>query len=62
MPGHEDVEILDDRRATQVEEVLAAAAVAGTAALPVADVGEGVLDRDAFAQLGPTGGGLLALA
>jgi len=46
LPGHEDVEILDDRGAAEVEQVLAGAAIAGTASLPVADVGEGMLDRD----------------
>jgi len=56
------VEILHDGRATEVDEVLAAAAVAGAAALPVTDVGEGVLDGDAFAEFGPTRRGLLALA
>jgi hypothetical protein len=47
----DDVEVADNGDAAQVEQVLAGAAVAGAAALPVADVGEGVLDCDAFAQL-----------
>ena len=58
----DDVEVVDDGDAAEVEEVLAGSAVAGAAALPVADVGEGVLDRDAFAELRPPGRGLLALA
>jgi hypothetical protein len=45
----DDVEVVDYRDASQVEEVLADAAVAGPAALPVADVGEGVLDLGALA-------------
>jgi len=48
--------------AAQVEQVLAGAQVAGAAALPVPDVGQGVLDGDAFAQLRPPMWGLLALA
>jgi hypothetical protein len=35
----DDVEVVDDGDAAQVEQVLAGTAVAGTAALPVADVG-----------------------
>src|SRR5258708_2146028 len=46
----------------QPEEVLAGAVVAGAADLPVADVGQGVLDLDALAQPGSPGRGLLALA
>ena len=56
------MEVVDDGDAAQVEQVLAGAAVAGAAALPVADVGEGVLDGDAFAQFRASFGGLLALA
>jgi hypothetical protein len=48
----DDVEVVDYGGAAQVEEVLAGAAVAGAAALPVADVGDGVLDLDALAQAG----------
>ena len=47
----DDVEVADDGDAAQVEQVLAGAPVAGAAALPVADVGEGVLDLDALAEL-----------
>jgi hypothetical protein len=52
--GHdvEDVEIVDHGDAAEAEQVLAAAAVAGTAALPTPDVRESVLDCDAFAQHG----------
>ena len=45
----DDVEVVDYGDAAQVEEVLAGAAVAGPAALPVADVGESVLDFGALA-------------
>jgi hypothetical protein len=48
--------------AAQAGQVLAGAAVAGTAALPVPDVGERVLDPGAFAGLCTPSGGLLALA
>ena len=43
------MEVVDDGDAAQVEEVFAGAAVAGAAALPVADVSQGVLDIDALA-------------
>ncbi len=56
------MEVVDDGDAAQVEQVLAGAAVAGAAALPLPDVGEGVLDGDAFAQLRAPLRGLLALA
>src|SRR5438552_12602113 len=62
MTAHEDMEVMDGRRTAEVEEVLGFTAVAGAAALPTADVGQGVLDRDAFAELGAAGGALLALA
>ena len=58
----DDVEVVDDGDPPQVEEVLAGAAVAGAASLPVADVGQGVLDLDTFAQFRPPVRGLLALA
>jgi hypothetical protein len=45
----DDVEVVDHGDAAQVEQVLAGAAVAGVSALPVADVGQGVFDLDAFA-------------
>ncbi len=38
----DDAEIVDDGDASEVEQVLAGAAVAGAAALPVPDVGEKV--------------------
>jgi hypothetical protein len=58
----DDVEVVDDGDAAQVEQVLAGAEVAGAPALPVSDVGQGVLDLDAFAQLGASFRGVLALA
>src|SRR4051812_14542820 len=54
------MEVVDDGGAAQVEQVLAFAAVAGAAALPAADVGEAVLDRDPLAELGAAGRGALA--
>jgi hypothetical protein len=45
----DDVEVVDHGDASEVEQVLSGAAVAGAVALPVADVGEGVFDLDAFA-------------
>src|SRR6185437_8343762 len=48
--------------ATQVEQILAAAAVAGTVALAVVEGGQAVLDRDALAQLGAPLGRLRARA
>jgi hypothetical protein len=57
----DDVEVVDDGDAAQVEQVFAGTGVAGAAALPVADVGERVLDLDTLAELGPPGRGLLAL-
>jgi hypothetical protein len=53
---------MDHGDPAQVEQVLAGAAVAGAAALPVPDVGEDVLDRDAFAELRASVRGLLAAA
>jgi murein endopeptidase len=52
----DELEVANDGGAAQVEQVFADAAVAGAAALPVADVGQGVLDLDAFAQFGAPGG------
>jgi hypothetical protein len=60
--ARDDAEIMDDGNAAQVEQVLAGAAVAGAAALSVAGVGQGVLNRGAFAQLYAPFRGLLALA
>ena len=58
----DDVEVVDDGDAAQIKQVLADAAVAGAPSLPVAHVGQGVLDLDAFAQLGAPFRGVLALA
>jgi len=52
-----DVEVVDQGDATQVEQVLAGSAVTGTAALPVADVGKGVLDLDPLTEYRAPGGG-----
>ena len=58
----DDVEVVDDGDAAQVEQVLAGAQVAGAASLPVADVGERMLDEHALAQLGAAGRCLLLRA
>ena len=56
------MEVVDHGDPAEVEQVLASAAVAGAAALPVPDVGEGVFDRDAFAELRASVRGVLAAA
>ena len=56
------MEVVDDGGAAQVEQVLARAQVAGAAALPMADMGQAVLDLGAFTQSRPTVRGLLTLA
>jgi hypothetical protein len=56
------VEIVDDGTAAEVKEVLAGATIAGAAPLPAADVGKGVLDGHALAELGTAGRGGLAPA
>ena len=53
------MEVMDDGDAPQVEQIRAGAAVAG-AALPVPDMGQRVLDGNAFAQFLAPFGGLLA--
>jgi hypothetical protein len=55
----DDVEVMDDRDTAQVEQVLALAEVTGTAALPAADMGQGVFHLDPLAQPGPPVRGLL---
>src|SRR5437763_8446897 len=54
--------IMDDRDPAQVEEVLALAAIAGTAALPAANMRQGVFHRDVLAQRGAPLGRLVAFA
>jgi hypothetical protein len=54
--------VVDDRAAAQVEEVLAPPPVAGTRALPVAHVRQGMLHLHPLAQPRAAGRGLLALA
>ena len=56
------MEVVDDGDAAQAEQVLAGAPVAGAAALPVPDVGQGVLDGDAFAEFRASLRGVLPLA
>ena len=57
-----DVQIMDDRDTAQVEEILALAAIAGTATLPAANMRQGVFHRDALAQTGAPRRRLLAFA
>lgn len=56
------MEIIHDRAAAQVEQILALAAIAGATALPMADTGQRMLDRHTLAQFGPADRGVLALA
>lgn len=56
----DDVQVVHDGVAAQVEQVLAGAPVAGTAALPAANLGQAVLDCDPLPQPGPALGGELA--
>jgi hypothetical protein len=48
----QDVQIVDDSAAAQIEEILAHAPVARASALPVPHMGEGMLNRHPFAQFG----------
>jgi hypothetical protein len=45
----DDMQVVDHRAATQVEQVLAHAPVTDATALPVADVGQGMFDPDTLA-------------
>jgi hypothetical protein len=55
------MEIVDDRAAPQIEEILALATIASASPLPVANVGQGVRDRYPLAQLGASNGRVLTL-
>ena len=55
------MQIVDDGTAAEVKEVLATAAVAGTASLPPPNVGQGMLDWYPFPQLGTALGRQLPL-
>jgi hypothetical protein len=54
-PGRtgDHVQVMHDRAAAKVEQVLTLTQVASAAAVPVADVRQGVLDGDTLAQPGP---------
>lgn len=56
------MQVVDDGAVTQIEEVLAAAAVASARSLPAADVGEGMFQPDPLPQLGSALRGELPLA
>src|SRR6266566_9915843 len=58
----QDMEIVDDRAAAQIEEILAQSAIACAPSLPVTDVSEGMLNGDPFAQFGASLRRLLVLA
>src|SRR6266566_7045705 len=58
----QDMEIVDDRAAAQIEEILAQSAIACAPSLPVTDVSEGMLNGDPFAQFGASLRRLLTLA
>lgn len=53
---------MNDGGAAEVEEVLAAAAVAGAGVLPAPEVSQAVLDGDALTELGAAGWAPLTLA
>jgi hypothetical protein len=56
------MQVLHDRAAPQVKEVLADASIARPTPLPVADVGQPMLHRHPFAQLSAPQRGQLPLA
>lgn len=56
------MEIVDDRATAQIEEILAQAAITGASPLSPTNMGEGMLNRDPFAQFGSSFRRLLALA
>jgi hypothetical protein len=53
----DDVEVMDDRDTAQVEQVLALAEIARSAALPAAAMGRRMLGLDPLAQPAPPGRG-----
>jgi hypothetical protein len=55
------VQIVDDGAPTQIEEILAQAAIPGTSSLPLTYMSQGMLDRDPFAQFGSSLRRVLAL-
>ena len=56
------MEIVDNGTATQVEQVLAAPAIASAPALPVANMRQGMFDRDPLPEFGASSRRELALA
>src|SRR5262245_61701300 len=48
------MEIVDDRAAAQIEEVLAQPTITGASALPIGHMRQGMLDGDPLAQFGPS--------
>jgi hypothetical protein len=56
------MQIVDDRAAAQIEEVLAHASIASTSALPPTNMSQGMLNCHPFAQLCTSLRRLLALA
>ena len=58
--ARQNMEIVDDGAATQIEEILAQATIAGASSLPPANMGEGVFDSHPFAQFGSSLWSLLA--
>ena len=55
------MQVLHDGATPQVKQVLADASIARPTPLPVADVGQSMLHRHPFAQLGASQSGQLAL-
>ena len=56
------MQIVDDRTAAQIEEILAHAPIARPSSLPPAHMGQGMLNRHPFTKLGSSLRGLLTLA
>jgi hypothetical protein len=58
----QNVQIVDDSTAAEIKEILALSPIACASSLPPTNMSQGMLNSDAFAQLGPSLCGLLALA
>ena len=58
----QDVQIVDDGTAAQIEEILARSVISSASALPPTNMGKCMFNRYAFAQFDPSRRGLLALS
>jgi len=57
----QDVQIVDDSTAAQIEEILPQPSIARASSLPSTNMSEGMLDRYSFAQFGSSFWRLLTL-